>query len=41
VNVQKRVRGVIRRIAEELPALGQQLDREIRTGLFVSYRRGA
>jgi hypothetical protein len=41
VNVQKRIRGVIRRIAEELPALARHLDREIETGLVVSYRRGA
>jgi hypothetical protein len=41
VNVQKRIRGVIRRIADEMPALGRHLDREIRTGLFVSYRHVA
>ncbi|MGZ6036244.1 MAG: hypothetical protein ACXWLG_12420, partial [Myxococcaceae bacterium] len=39
VNVQKRIRGVIRRIAEELPGLARHLDREIQTGLVVSYRK--
>ena len=39
VNVQKRLRGVIRRIADELPALGRHLDREIETGQLVTYRR--
>ncbi len=39
VNVQKRIRGVIRRIAEELPDLARHLDREIQTGLVVSYRK--
>ena len=41
MNVQKRIRGVIRRIAEELPSLGRYLDREIETGLMVRYRRGS
>ena len=40
VNVQKRIRSAIRRIAEELPALARYLDREIQTGLVVCYRRG-
>jgi hypothetical protein len=40
VNVQKRLRGVIRRIAVELPELGRHLEAEVRTGVLVSYRRG-
>jgi tetratricopeptide (TPR) repeat protein len=40
VNVQKRLRGVIRRIAAELPELGRYLDREVQTGLTVCYRHG-
>jgi hypothetical protein len=40
-NVQKRLRGLIRKLGAALPALGQHLDREIRTGIHVSYRRRA
>ncbi|MCC7541153.1 MAG: AAA family ATPase, partial [Deltaproteobacteria bacterium] len=38
VNVQKRLRGVVRKIAEELPELGKHLEGALRTGTFVSYR---
>jgi hypothetical protein len=38
VNVHKRLRGLIRKIASSLPALGQHLEASISTGLFVSYR---
>jgi hypothetical protein len=40
VNVQKRLRGVIRKIGAALPEVGRHLEREIRTGALVSYRRG-
>jgi hypothetical protein len=36
-NVQRRVRGAIRKIGETFPALGTYLDRTIRTGTFCSY----
>jgi hypothetical protein len=35
--VQKRLRGVIQRIEEELPELGRHLDQTIRTGAFCGY----
>jgi hypothetical protein len=38
INVQKRLRGLIRKLAGPLPTLAQHLDREIRTGIHVSYR---
>ncbi|HZY04033.1 MAG TPA: hypothetical protein VFF02_11080, partial [Anaeromyxobacteraceae bacterium] len=38
VNVQKRLRGVIRRIGAALPEVGSHLERSIRTGAVVSYR---
>jgi hypothetical protein len=42
--VQKRLRGVIQKIEEELPELGRHLDQTIRTGMFCGYlpdgRRG-
>jgi hypothetical protein len=38
VNVQKRLRGLIRKIAETLPDLGEHLEKAIKTGIFVSYR---
>jgi hypothetical protein len=41
VNVQKRLKGVIRKIAEGLPELGAHLEKEVRTGTYVSYRRPA
>jgi hypothetical protein len=37
VNVQRRVRGAIRKIAVELPEIGSYLDRAVRTGAFCSY----
>ena len=39
VNVQKRLRSALRRIAAELPEAGRHLDRELRTGVLVCYRR--
>jgi hypothetical protein len=36
-NVQRRVRGAIRKIAEAMPALGAYLERAVRTGTFCSY----
>jgi hypothetical protein len=36
-NVQRRIRGAIRKIAESLPALGAYLDRAVKTGTFCSY----
>jgi hypothetical protein len=36
-TVQKRLRGAIRRIEEELPDLGRHLDQTIRTGAFCGY----
>jgi hypothetical protein len=36
-NVQRRVRGAIRKIADSLPALGAYLERTVRTGTFCSY----
>ena len=35
--VQKRLRGAIRRIEEELPELGRHLDQTIHTGTFCGY----
>ncbi|MCC6995151.1 MAG: AAA family ATPase [Deltaproteobacteria bacterium] len=35
--VQKRVRGAIQRIIEELPELGRHLDHTVRTGAFCGY----
>ncbi len=39
INVQKRLRSALRRIAAELPEAGRHLDRELRTGALVSYGR--
>jgi hypothetical protein len=36
-NVQRRIRGAIRKIGEALPALGTYLERAVRTGTFCSY----
>ena len=36
-NVQRRIRGAIRKIGESIPALGTYLDRTVRTGTFCSY----
>ena len=36
-NVQRRIRGAIRKIGESIPALGAYLDRTVRTGTFCSY----
>ncbi len=38
-NVQKRLRAVIRKLAETAPDLAHHLDTEIRTGTHVTYRR--
>ena len=38
-NVQKRLRAVIRKLAETAPALAHHLDSEIKTGTHVTYRR--
>jgi hypothetical protein len=37
VNVQRRIRGAIKRIGESLPELAAYLDRAVRTGTFCSY----
>ncbi|HET6146965.1 MAG TPA: AAA family ATPase [Polyangia bacterium] len=37
VNVQRRIRGAIRKIGESLPDLGSYLDRAVKTGTFCSY----
>ncbi len=37
-NVQRRLRGAIRKIGETFPALAAYLDRTIRTGSFCSYQ---
>jgi hypothetical protein len=37
VNVQRRIRGAIKRIGESLPELAAYLDRSVRTGTFCSY----
>jgi tetratricopeptide (TPR) repeat protein len=37
-NVQRRIRGAIKKIAESMPALGAYLDRTVRTGTFCSYQ---
>jgi hypothetical protein len=36
-NVQRRIRGTIRKIAESLPGLGAYLERAVKTGTFCSY----
>jgi tetratricopeptide (TPR) repeat protein len=36
-NVQRRIRGAIRKIGEAQPALGAYLDRTVRTGTFCAY----
>ncbi|HVR61791.1 MAG TPA: hypothetical protein VMU50_07810, partial [Polyangia bacterium] len=36
-NVQRRIKGAIRKIGESLPALGAYLERAVRTGTFCSY----
>jgi hypothetical protein len=38
VNVQRRVKDAIRRIAEHDPALGRYLDATVRTGTYCVYR---
>jgi hypothetical protein len=38
VNVQRRVRDAIRRIAAAIPELGHHLDVSVRTGSYCSYR---
>ena len=38
-NVQKRLRAVIRKLAETAPALARHLDSEIKTGIYVTYHR--
>jgi hypothetical protein len=40
-NVQKRLRAVIRKLAETAPAMAHHLDSEIKTGVYVTYRRQA
>ena len=37
VNVQRRIRGAIKKIGESLPELATYLDRAVRTGTFCSY----
>jgi tetratricopeptide (TPR) repeat protein len=37
VNVQRRIRGAIKKIGESLPELGAYLDRAVRTGTFCGY----
>ncbi|HEY0706692.1 MAG TPA: hypothetical protein VGG33_07845, partial [Polyangia bacterium] len=37
VNVQRRIRGAIRKIAADLPETGAYLDRAVKTGAFCSY----
>jgi hypothetical protein len=37
VNVQRRIRGAIKMIAQSLPPLGAYLERTVRTGTFCSY----
>jgi hypothetical protein len=37
VNVQRRIRGAIRKIGESLPELAAYLDRAVRTGAFCAY----
>jgi hypothetical protein len=37
VNVQRRIRGAIKKIGESLPELAAYLDRAVRTGTFCSY----
>ncbi len=39
VNVQKRLRGVVKKIGETLPDLAHQLENDLKTGTYVSYRR--
>jgi len=38
VNVTRALRGAIRRVAAINPALGEHLDRSIKTGSFCVYR---
>jgi hypothetical protein len=38
-NVQKRLRAVIRKLAETAPAVARHLDSEIKTGIYVTYHR--
>jgi hypothetical protein len=38
VNLQKRLRSAVRRIAAVLPELGEHLDAQVKTGTYVSYR---
>jgi hypothetical protein len=38
VNVQKRLRGVVKRIGDGLPELAAHLEKYIKTGTYVSYR---
>lgn len=39
INVQKRLRSALRRISAELPDAARHLERELRTGVLVSYGR--
>jgi hypothetical protein len=39
VNVQKRLRGLIKKLGEVAPGLGRHLESEIKTGTYVSYGR--
>ena len=36
-NVQRRIRGAIRKVGESIPGLGAYLDRTVRTGTFCSF----
>jgi hypothetical protein len=38
VNVTKRLKGVIKKVAEADASIGEHLEKSIRTGLYVSYR---
>jgi hypothetical protein len=38
VNVQKRLRGVIKKIAASFPGLASHLETHVKTGTYVSYR---
>jgi hypothetical protein len=37
VNVQRRLRDAVRRIAQQDPELGRHLERSVRTGTFCRY----
>ncbi len=38
-NVRRRIADAMRRIADAAPAIGEHLEREVRTGIYCSYRR--